>query len=37
MIDIYGDQSTQDHLPKIPEVELSDEKVLVELAELPTR
>jgi quinolinate synthase len=37
MIDIYGDQSTQDHLPKIPEVELSDEKVLVELAEIKKR
>ena len=37
MIDIYGDLKTSDHLPQIPESELSDEKVLEELSLIKKR
>ena len=37
MLDIYDDLKTKDHLPEIPESELSDEKVLVELAAIKKR
>ncbi len=37
MIDIYGDLKNKDHLPQIPEAELSDEDVLVELTAIKKR
>lgn len=37
MLDIYDDLKTKDHLPEIPESELSDEKVLVELTAIKKR
>lgn len=37
MIDIYEDLTSKDHLPQIPESELSDEKVMVELAAIKKR
>lgn len=37
MIDIYGDLKASDHLPQIPESELSDEKVLEELSLIKKR
>lgn len=37
MIDIHGDLASKDHLPKISEVELSDEEVLVELTAIKKR
>ena len=37
MLDIYDDLKTKDHLPEIPESELSDEQVLVELAAIKKR
>jgi quinolinate synthase len=37
MIDIYGDLKTKEHLPQIPEKELSDEAVLKELTEIKAR
>ena len=37
MIDIYGDLKNKDHLPQIPETELSDDEVLVELTAIKKR
>lgn len=37
MIDIYDELQTKDHLPEIPESELSDEKVLEELKAIKER
>lgn len=37
MLDIYDDLKTKDHLPEIPESELSDEQVMVELAAIKKR
>jgi quinolinate synthase len=37
MIDIYGDLQSKDHLPQISEADLSDEKVLEELAAIKKR
>lgn len=37
MIDIYADLNNKDHLPKIPEQELSDDAVLKELTEVKQR
>src|SRR5215204_659800 len=37
MIDIYEDLKSKEHLPEIPEAELSDEKVLVELTAIKKR
>lgn len=37
MLDIYGDLTTKDHLPTIPENELSDEEVLKELTAIKKR
>lgn len=37
MIDIYEDLSSKDHLPQIPESELSDEKVKIELKAIKER
>jgi quinolinate synthase len=37
MIDIYGDLKTKEHLPQIPEKELSDEAVLKALTEIKSR
>ena len=37
MIDIYGDLKNKDHLPQIPEAELSDENVLIELTAIKKR
>jgi quinolinate synthase len=37
MIDIYGDLKSTEHLPEISENQLSDEQVLVELAEIKKR
>lgn len=37
MLDLYGDLENKDHLPVVPEKELSDEKVLVELAAIKKR
>lgn len=37
MLDIYDDLNNKDHLPEIPETELSDEKVLVELTAIKKR
>lgn len=37
MIDIYEDLKSKDHLPEIPEAELSDEKVLAELHAIKKR
>lgn len=37
MIDIYGDLKNKDHLPQIPETELTDDEVLVELTAIKKR
>jgi quinolinate synthase len=37
MLDIYEDLSNQDHLPEIPESELTDEQVLIELKSIKER
>jgi quinolinate synthase len=37
MIDIYGDLKNTDHLPQIPETELTDDEVLVELTAIKKR
>lgn len=37
MLDIFDDLKGKEHLPEIPESELSDEKVLVELADIKKR
>lgn len=37
MIDIYGDLKNKDHLPQIPETELSDDEVLIELTAIKKR
>src|SRR5690349_12624365 len=37
MIDIYGDLKTKDHLPQISETELSDQRVMHELAAVKKR
>src|SRR5690606_19882442 len=37
MLDIYDDLNNKDHLPEIPESELSDEKVLEELTAIKKR
>jgi quinolinate synthase len=37
MLDIYDDLKSKEHLPQIPEAELSDEKVLQELTDIKKR
>ncbi len=37
MLDIYDDLKTKDHLPEIPESELNDDQVLVELSAIKKR